>query len=186
MAPNCVLPPSASPQPLPVTDSEPVFRYKFDGKNLGLDEDMQRQHATALIVVKDDKIVTQRSAYDRKPEDRLLANSMAKTVVALAIGNALEDRKIKSLNDAAEAYATALAGKLYGQTKIMILLRLASGTQFVEDYSEKDELARFQAGVRDVKAVYSAHYLLEMPKTDRQPEEFRPGRMVHKRSHYMH
>lgn len=284
IAPHCVLAPSSNPQPLPVADNEPAFRYRFDGKTWGLDDYMNHQRATALIVVKDGKTVAQRSAYEPKPEDRLLSNSMAKTIVALAVGKALKGGQIKSLDEAAETYAPALAGTLYGQTKIISLLRMASGTKFVEDYSGKDELARFQAavrkggpaaaakvitervhaegstfnyssaetqilglvlrgatgqslcqyvqdklwqpmgaesratwltnivdrsemaagnfnttaldyarlglllandGVRDGTALLSANYLLDMTKTDRQPEQFRPGRMVHKESNHL-
>lgn len=148
LSPHCTLEPSAQPQPLPKAASEPAFRYKLDGRTLTLDDYMQRQRATAVLVLKDGQIVAERSNYDRKPEQRLLSNSMAKTIVALGIGKALEEGRIRSLDDAAAAYEPKLAGTLYGQTKIINLLRMASGAQFVEDYSGKDDLARFNQTTR--------------------------------------
>jgi hypothetical protein len=93
---HCVVEPSSTPLQLPKASSELVFRYQFDGKTLTLDDYMQRQRATAVLVVKDGQIVAQRSGYDRKPDARLLSNSMAKTIVALAIGKALESGQIRS------------------------------------------------------------------------------------------
>ena len=53
LSPHCVLEPSAQPQPLPKATSEPAFRYRFDGKTLTLDDYMQRQRATAVLVLHD-------------------------------------------------------------------------------------------------------------------------------------
>lgn len=148
ISPHCTLPASAQPQPLPKAAREPTFRYQFDGKSLTLDDYMQRQRATAVLVLKDGQIVAERSNYDRKPEHRLLSNSMAKTIVALGFGKALEEGHIRSLDDTAATYEPKLAGTLYGQTKIINLMRMASGAQFVEDYSGKDDLARFNQTTR--------------------------------------
>ncbi len=148
ISPHCVLEPSAQPQPLPKASSEPNFRYKYDGKTLTLDDYMQRQRATAVLVLHDGQIVAERSNYDRKPEQRMLSNSMAKTIVALGIGKALEEGRIRSLEDTAATYAPQLAGTLYGETKLINLMRMASGAQFVEDYSGKDDLARFNQTTR--------------------------------------
>ena len=148
LSPHCVLEPSAQPQPLPKATSEPAFRYRFDGKTLTLDDYMQRQRATAVLVLHDGQIVAERSNYDRKPEHRLLSNSMAKTIVALGIGKALEEGRIRSLEDTAATYEPKLAGTLYGGTKIINLMRMASGAKFVEDYSGKDDLARFHQTTR--------------------------------------
>jgi CubicO group peptidase (beta-lactamase class C family) len=158
---HCVVEPSTTPLPLPRASSEPPFRYQFDGKTLTLDDYMQRQRATALLVLKDGQIVAQRSGYDRKPDARLLSNSMAKTIVALAIGKALESGQIRSLEDTAESYEPRLAGTVYGQTKIINLLRMASGAQFVEDYSGRDDLARFNLAARQQGVIAAAKVITE-------------------------
>ena len=115
---------------------------------LDVDAFMAGQRSAALLVLHDGKVVAERSSYERKPEHRLLSNSMAKTIVALGIGKALEEGRIRSLDDTAAIYEPKLAGTLYGDTKIINLMRMASGAKFVEDYSGKDDLARFHQTTR--------------------------------------
>ncbi len=141
--PHCVLEPSATPLPLPKDSSEPAFRYKFQGKKLALDDYMQQQRVTGLLILKDGKIVAERYNYDRKPEHRMLSESMAKTIVGLAVGKALEEGRIHSLDDTAASYVPQLAGSLYGETKLINLLRMASGAQFVHDQTPNDDRAKF-------------------------------------------
>ena len=148
MSAHCTLAPAAQPLPLTKAASEHAFQYRFDGKTFTLDDYMQRQRATAVLVLKDGEIVAERSNYERKPEQRMLSNSMAKTMVALAFGKALEEGRIRSLDDRAADYEPRLAGSLYGDTKLINLLRMASGAQFLEDYSGRDDLARFNQAAR--------------------------------------
>jgi CubicO group peptidase (beta-lactamase class C family) len=68
---------------------------------------------------------------------------MAKSITAIAVGLALDEGKIKSLDDRADVYAPKLAGTLYGETTVRNLLRMASGAKFTEVYDGKDDLARF-------------------------------------------
>lgn len=161
LSPHCTLPASAQPQPLPKAAREPALRYQFDGKTLTLDDYMQRQRATAVLVLKDGQIVAERSNYGTQPEHRLLSNSMAKTIVALGIGKALEEGHIRSLDDTAATYEPKLAGTLYGQTKIINLMRMASGARFVEDYSGKDDLARFNQTTRQRGNAAGAQVITE-------------------------
>ena len=158
---HCVVEPSATPLALPTTQTQPVFSYRFEGKTYTLDDYMQRQRVTALVVLKDGEIVAQRSGYDRKPEDRLLSNSMAKTVLALAIGKALQTGLIRSLDDTAATYAPELAGTLYGETRIINLMRMSSGARFVEDYSGKDDHARFNRAMRSSGVVAAVKTVTE-------------------------
>lgn len=161
LSPHCTLPPSDQPQALPKAAREPALRYRFDGQTLSLDDYMQRQRATAVLVLKDGQIVAERSNYNRRPEQRLLSNSMAKTIVALGIGKALEEGLIRSLDDTAATYEPKLAGSLYGETKLINLLRMASGAKFLEDYSGKDDLARFNQTARTQGNAAGAQVITE-------------------------
>ncbi|MGI9134789.1 MAG: serine hydrolase domain-containing protein, partial [Rhodoferax sp.] len=109
---------------------------------------MQRQRATALLVLKDGELVVERYSYARTPGMRMLSNSMAKTIVALALGKALENGLITSLEDRVAQYEPRLQGTLYGESRIISLLRMASGARFIEDYSGRDDLARFNQAAR--------------------------------------
>jgi CubicO group peptidase (beta-lactamase class C family) len=155
LAPHCLLAPSSHPLPLRVAATPPAFSYRLDGRTLTLDDYLQRQRATAVLVLKDGEIEAERYNYGRRPDMRMLSNSMAKTLVALAIGQALDDGSIHSLDDTAAQYVPELEGTLYGQTRLVNLLRMASGARYVEDYSDGDDRAAFNKTAR-LKGVVEA------------------------------
>ncbi len=122
---------------------EPTLRYEFQGKSYSIDDFMQRQRITGLLILKDGEILVERYQYDRKPGDRFTSHSMVKSITSLAIGFALEDKSIGSLDDKASKYLPELAGYTYGDTSLRNLLRMSSGVKFTEDYGGQDDLARF-------------------------------------------
>jgi len=93
--------------------------------------------------VKDGVVQLERYQYERGPGHRFVSHSMAKSIVALAVGLALQEGKLRSLDDTAERYAPRLADTLYGQTSLRNLLRMASGVRFEERYDGQDDLARY-------------------------------------------
>lgn len=142
------LAPSDRPMPLPKAEREPDFRWEVSGqRNLSIDDYLSRQRVMGLMIVKDGVIQVERYQYDRRADHRFLSNSMAKSILSLAVGFALQEGKIRSLDDRADAYVPALAGTLYGETTIRNLLRMASGARYVEVYDGKDDAARFGRAV---------------------------------------
>src|SRR5215510_13001218 len=121
---------------------EPAIRYRFQGKDLGLDDYLAGNRTTGLLILKDDTIIAERYQYDRKPEHRMASYSMAKTIVAMLVGVALSEGKIQSLDDRAEKYVVALNGTPYGETPIRHLLTMSSGVRFTEIYTGTDDVAR--------------------------------------------
>ena len=107
----------------------------------GVDDWMAANRNTGLLVLKDDVILAERYNYDRKPGDRFQSYSMAKTVVAMLIGIALHDGKIKSVEQTAGEFVPQLKGQPYGETKLKDLLTMSSGVQFREDYDGKDDVS---------------------------------------------
>src|SRR5262245_35930833 len=57
---------------------------------------------------------------------------MAKTVTAMLIGIAIDEGRIRSVDDLAGAYVPALAGTEYGGTSLRHLLQMSSGVRFTE------------------------------------------------------
>lgn len=139
---------AASKQPAPLSRavSEPAIRYGFAGLDLTLDDYLNRQPVTGLLIAKDNKILVERYQYGRTDKDRLTSFSMAKTVIALLIGIAVKEGSIGSVDDLAETYVTELKDTEYGRTPIKALLLMASGVAFSEDYenrsSDINKLAR--------------------------------------------
>lgn len=132
--------------PLARAASEPVIHYGFAGLRLTLDDYLNRQPVTGLLIAKDNTILVERYQYGRTDTDRLASFSLAKTVVGLLIGVALKENAIASVDDLAETYVSGLMGTEYGRTPIKALLLMASGVAFSEDYdtrsSDVNELAR--------------------------------------------
>lgn len=119
------------------------LHYTFEGKRYSLDNYLQHQRTTGLLIIKDGEILVERYQYDRKPTDRFVSHSMAKSLVSLAVGFALADGKISSLDDKVSKYVPALTNYAYGETKIRNALRMASGVHFTENYDGKDDLTKF-------------------------------------------
>ena len=161
LAPHCALAPATEPRPLPAARRPPRFDYRFDGRTLTLDDYLQHQRATGLLVLKDGEIVAERYGYDRTPDMRMISNSMAKTLVALSVGQALAAGEIASLEDTAARYVPALQGTLYGETRLVNLLRMASGARYVEDYTDSDDRAKFNALVRREGVLAAARSVTE-------------------------
>jgi CubicO group peptidase (beta-lactamase class C family) len=106
--------------------------------DLGVDEFLAANRNTGLLILQGDTVLAERYQYDRTPENRFASWSMAKTVVAMLIGIALQEKKIESLDDHASKYLPDLAGHPYGETKLRDLLTMSSGMQYVEAQEATD------------------------------------------------
>ncbi|HEY8134188.1 MAG TPA: serine hydrolase [Thermoanaerobaculia bacterium] len=131
----------AQTRPLKHAAREPAIGYRYQSQNSGLDDYLSRHRTTGLLILKGDTILAERYQYDRKPEQRMLSMSMAKTIVAMLVGVALSEGKIQSLDDRAEKYVEELQGTPYGETSIRHLLTMSSGVRFTETYSGSDDVA---------------------------------------------
>lgn len=135
--------------PLPRGESAAIA-YRFKGERRTLDDYLDRQRATGLLVLKNGAIVAERYRYDRKETDLFLSFSMAKTITGLLIGIAADKGHIKSLDDPAENYVPELNGSAYGQATVRQLLRMSSGVKWVEKYDGKDDMANLGRAMRGV------------------------------------
>src|SRR5262245_50181831 len=131
----------AKVRPLKRSESEPTIRYTYQSQSSGLDDYLSRNRTTGLLILKGDTILVERHQYDRKPEQRMVSHSMAKTIVAMLVGIALAERKIRSLDDPSAKYVAELAGTPYGETPLRHLLTMSSGVQFAEGYTGNSGLA---------------------------------------------
>ena len=123
------------PMPLTVAAHEPDYRWQIGKERaLSIADFLARQRIMGLIIVKDGVVQVERYQYDRKPEDRFTSQSMAKSITGLAIGYALAEGKIISLDDRADRYAPKLRGTVFGATTIRNLLRMASGARYAQSY----------------------------------------------------
>jgi CubicO group peptidase (beta-lactamase class C family) len=115
--------------------AEPRVTWTFQGAGLTLDDYVSRTPTTGLLIARGDTILVERYQYGRTDRDRFTSMSMAKTVTAMLIGIAIDEGRIRSVNDLAAAYVPELASFEYGRTSLRHLLQMSSGVRFREDYS---------------------------------------------------
>ena len=131
---------------LPRRASEPAITYMspgfLGGTQQGIDAYFQKNPVTGLILVKEGQILVERYQYHRHDRQRMTSFSMAKTLIAMMIGIAVHEGRIRSIDDPAELYAKDLKGTAYGATPLRHLLTMSSGVQFREDYDGQDDSAR--------------------------------------------
>jgi len=141
--------------PLPAMAPAPAIQYRYRNLNYTLDEYLERQRVTGLLILKDGQIVAERYRYGRSDNARFLSFSMAKTVTSMLVGIAQDKGLIASLDDRADQYDRDMAGSAYGATTVRQLLRMSSGLTFTERYDGTDDIARMsraavQGGMVDV------------------------------------
>jgi len=86
---------------------------------------------TALALIDKGSVIFEGYAISKgsSSQGRFTSFSIAKTVTALAVGEALCGGKIKDIADKAEDYAPALKGTAYGESSVRDLLMMASGAK---------------------------------------------------------
>jgi CubicO group peptidase (beta-lactamase class C family) len=122
--------------------------------DFGVDAFLDNDRNTGLLVLQGDTILVERYQYERKPEHRFESASMAKTVLGMLVGFALQEKSIKSIEDKAEQYVPELKGHPYGEVTIRNLLTMSSGMQFHEAAEGRDaeavQMARLSVGGQSV------------------------------------
>jgi CubicO group peptidase (beta-lactamase class C family) len=122
--------------------AEPPISWKFEGRDLSLDDYLERNPTTGLLIARGDTILVERYRYGRTDRHRFTSWSMAKTVTAMLVGIAIAEGRIRSVDDLAAAYVPELAGTEYGRTSLRHLLQMSSGVQFSEQYTGSDDVSR--------------------------------------------
>ncbi|HSH89035.1 MAG TPA: serine hydrolase [Ramlibacter sp.] len=127
---------SKAPAALGRAPREPDIRYTHDGKPLTLNQYLDKYPVSGLLIAKGDTILVESYQYARNDKHRMTSFSMAKSITSLLVGHAVNDGAIRSIDDHAETYVTALQGTEYGRTPIKALLQMASGVSFQELYRD--------------------------------------------------
>ncbi|MFT3816927.1 MAG: serine hydrolase [Rubrivivax sp.] len=144
------LAPAAQTMPLTRAASEPPFTWTLDGRTLTLDDYFARQPVAALIVARGREVLVERYAHGRGPEHQYLSNSMAKSVLGLALGLARAEGRIASFDPPLQTWLPELQGTAYGETSLRNLMRMGSGVRFSETYEPGDDSSRYrQAWLRE-------------------------------------
>jgi len=118
------------------------LRYPWRGQPSSLDDYLARNPVTGLLIARDDMILVERYQYARTDRDRLVSQSMVKSIAGVLVGLAIADGAIQSVDDTVETYVPGFKGTEYGKTPLRELLHMASGVDFGEQRDGGRDLNR--------------------------------------------
>ena len=126
-----VLPLQERPQALPE-------RFRFQGREVALDDWLADSGTTGMLVLANDRIAYERYFQGNGPQTRAISWSVGKSFVSALVGIALAEGAIRSLDDPVSDYAPLLKGGGYEGVPLRDVLEMASGIDFSEDYADPD------------------------------------------------
>jgi len=106
--------------------------------SMTVNEYFEKQSVAGLLVIKDGHILYERYGLGNTADSRWISYSVAKSVVAMLIGAAIQDGYIQSVDEKVTQYLPRLKGSSYDQSSIANLLQMASGVQWNEDYADPE------------------------------------------------
>ncbi len=118
-------------QPLPE-------QIDINGKSQSLKAFMEETDTTALLVIKNGKILFEDYYLGTQQDDLRISWSVAKSFLSAIFGIAVEEGLVESLNDPVDKYVPRLKGSAYEGVTIRNVLNMSSGVLFDEDYLDKN------------------------------------------------
>jgi len=119
---------------LPRADHPLDFTYEHQGQRYTPEQFLDRTFTNALLVMKDGVIVSEIYRNNTDDRTRFIGWSMTKSIVSILIGCALQEGRIKSLDDQITAYLPELKGGGYDGVTIRQILQMRSGVDYEERY----------------------------------------------------
>jgi CubicO group peptidase (beta-lactamase class C family) len=137
------------PHPLPVAPVDFDVTVVGAGTTMSLEEFLAATYTTSLLVVVDGRVVLERYADGVGPTDLLLGASMSKSVLATLVGLEVATGSM-SLQDKVTDHVPELAGSGYDGTRVLDVITMTTGVDWVEDHRDPQSLAsRLAAGLID-------------------------------------
>jgi CubicO group peptidase (beta-lactamase class C family) len=138
---------TSPPSPLMRAPQELSLTYTFQDKTLTLQDYLNRNPTTGLLIAQDDTILFEHYQYGRTDHDRFYSQSMVKTLTGMLVGIAVSTGAIHSIDDVAQSYVPELTGTELGRTPIRALLHMTSGIDFGQDYGGSNDDAKLNNGL---------------------------------------
>ena len=144
----------ASSQILELTRAEENlddFTYVHQGEPKTINDYFDQLNTTGLIVLKKGELVFEKYALGHTEDQTWISFSVAKSVVSMLYGAAINDGYIKSVDDLASTYLPSLREGAYKDTTIKNILQMASGVKWNEDYEDtKSDVASSPIQILDL------------------------------------
>ena len=114
------------------------FRYGIgDATSFTIDDFMERNRVTGLLVIKDGSIQLERYGMGNDEHTQWASFSVAKSFVATLTGMAVRDGLVE-LRQPVRKYLPDFSGTAYGEVLVGQLMQMSSGIAWEEDYSSPE------------------------------------------------
>ena len=182
--PSCKVSKSSSPVPLQRSPRD-LSGVKYEAVfNYTLKEHIDKNNVMGLMVVRDGKILDQHYRHERRETDQFTSFSVAKSMISVLIGIALDEGLIKNLDDPVSRYTSRINESSYSKVSLRSLLRMTDsegnelGYAFFNatqlDYA-KVAVMLANMGEINGKRIVSSEYVDQATNIERQPEGFKFG-----------
>ncbi|MFV8241078.1 serine hydrolase domain-containing protein [Mycolicibacterium peregrinum] len=157
------------PFPLPTADRRLTdASYTIGGITHDLDDYLNRQSVTGMLVLKDGKIAYEHYGAGNDSSTLWTSRSVGKSVVSTLVGIAVKEGKIASLDDPVTKYEPDFAGTAFDGVSVRQLITHTSGVAWNEDYTDPSsdfaKLTACEAAEDTYRCVYSlVHGLKRKP-----------------------
>ncbi|MQP67732.1 serine hydrolase [Niveispirillum sp. SYP-B3756] len=119
---------------LPKADHPLDLSYSYKGQQYTAEQFLDRTYTNALLVMKDGRIVSEIYRNNTNQQTRFMAWSVTKSITAILIGCAVQEGRIKSLDDRITTYLPELKGGGYDGVTVRQILQMRSGVDYEERY----------------------------------------------------
>lgn len=117
--------------------------YRFSGKDYSFDDYLHREDVTGFLVLHDNQILAERYLHGANRDSRFVSQSVAKSILSILVGAAIDDGKIQSVNDPIVRYLPYLAKSGYREVTIKQALQMSTNVDYSEDYRNPKSGAAF-------------------------------------------
>lgn len=111
-------------------------QIRYEDIVMTTDEYFIRQNVAGLLVIKNGKIAYERYGLGNTEDSLWISFSVAKSVVSMLVGAAIEDGYIKSVDEKVTDYLPRLQGSSYSAATIRNIMQMSSGVLWNEDYAD--------------------------------------------------
>ncbi|MCW5560121.1 MAG: serine hydrolase, partial [Verrucomicrobiae bacterium] len=106
--------------------------YEWKGHRYSLADFNRRTLTSALLILKDDVIVTELYFQGSAPSTQFLGYSLSKSFTSTLVGMAIEDGYLQGMHEPLTQYLPGLVGSVYEGVTIRDALQMLSGAAFME------------------------------------------------------
>jgi len=138
---------AAAETPYQFEDGEPISlpaSFVYKGTVVESETFLAETDTSALLVVHDGKVRFERYMPTGGRGVNWFSASVAKSFISAAVGIAVAEEHIASIEEPITKYAPSLAGSAYDGVRIKDILQMSSGVRWNEDYSDPEsDISRF-------------------------------------------